>query len=149
MDLQRHSEKLKRPIWQAILLLSLGFIAIALNGIFKSTGLVDGDPLFPYQMMAMALFVYALFNSILSISAKDKDKYLRSSILSMIGLILSFGLIAYLFTDILLTDLTTYRNIIFVFCLIYLILSSIVRVLRFLLELASKPDDRINHNDAP
>jgi hypothetical protein len=131
-------DKLKNPIWQTICLIAL-FLFFLLADLL-SNGFISGldGENFAWMTSAMCLFLFILGNAILSLSSTNPNQYWFRSIVAIVFLLLVTIGIAYLHSGNWITDLSSYRNIIFVLSITYLILISIIRFIRLLLEYAEQ-----------
>ncbi|HMQ07992.1 MAG TPA: hypothetical protein PKC30_11865 [Saprospiraceae bacterium] len=97
----------------------------------------------PWVIFSSFLLFYALINSILSIAARDRNKYWLYSILSYAGLGLAGGTTAWLISGLTMDEAGTYRWILFIFTFGYVLLLSIVRAMRKIVTMAQKQDKRL------
>ena len=97
----------------------------------------------PWVIFSSFLLFYSLINSILSIAARDGNKYWLHSILSYAGLGLLGGTTAWLISGLTMDEAGTYRWILFIFTFGYVLLLSIVRAMKKIVTLAQKQDKRL------
>lgn len=135
----------QQPILQSLAIIVLALIVILFEWIIALAGLFRLTPNFSWEALAMAVFLYALFNNILSLSSNNPNQYWIFSIFGFILLITVLSAFAYLISGVFITELEIFMNILIVFCIGYFIIASIVRMIRFLLEWAKRQDDWEKH----
>ena len=96
--------------------------------------------------IAMVL-VYALFNSIISLSTKDQNSYYLKSIITYVLLCISGGFLAYLFSKKNIDEAGPYRWMYIVFTMVYILILVIIRTMRVIVTLAQKKDKRMRGED--
>ena len=96
--------------------------------------------------IAMVL-VYALFNSIISLSTKDQNSYYLKSIITYVLLCISGGILAYLFSKKNIDEAGPYRWMYIVFTMVYILILVIIRTMRVIVTLAQKKDKRMRGED--
>jgi hypothetical protein len=131
----------QQPILQAFTIVGLGLVLLLLERLFGLIGIIELTPNFAWEVLAMGIFLYALFNNILSLSSENPSRYWALSILGFFVLFALLAGMAYFITGVFITELDIFKNILFVLSLGYLIIASIVRTIRFLLEWAKKQDE--------
>ncbi|MBL0099769.1 MAG: hypothetical protein IPP49_06695 [Saprospiraceae bacterium] len=88
-------------------------------------------------------FVFALCNSILSFSATNNNKYWLHSIISFAILLVVGGLIAWASSGVSIYEAGSVRWLYFVMTFGYLVFLSIVNLIKFLLQLVQKEDQKL------
>lgn len=132
--------KAYNPILQAGLTLGGVVVFILASKIVKLTGLLYVSDRFPWMTAAAFLLLFALFNSIFSLSSKDLAKYWGKSIYSFMGLALTSGLLAYAFSSLSINEAGSYRWIYVVVTIGYLIFMSMMAFLRKIVEFAQREE---------
>ncbi len=131
------------PFVQAGFVLCLILIFNLFGKLFSVLGVSMIKTGSPWLTFTAFLLFFALINSVLSISAPSQNKYWLYSIISYVLLGISGGLIAYLFSGLNMDEAGSYRWIIFVFTLCYIIFLSMVRTMKKIVTIAQKQDKRL------
>ena len=97
----------------------------------------------PWVIFTSFVLFYALVNSVLSLSAPSRNKYWFQSILSYVSLLLLGGFTAYLFSGLTINEAGSYRWILVVFTMGYILFLSIVRAMKKIVTIAQKQDKRL------
>lgn len=131
------------PILQAVVVLVVS-VAIILIG--KLLG-VDAEgkfgKIFPWSISASFLLFFVIFNSALSFSYKEQNKYWMYSIMSFFGLLVLGAYISYLVSGLSIYEAKSMRTIYIIFTIGYIVLLSIVRSMRTILQIVLKQDKRL------
>lgn len=135
------------PFVQAGGLLAAITVFILLGKAIGATGLVDIDEGTPWLVACSFTLLFAIFNSVLSLSTPDQNKYWLQSIMSYIILVVGGGGIAYLFSGYGMDDVGSYRWIYIVFTIGYILLLTIMRTMRRIVKLAQEQDKRLRGED--
>lgn len=135
------------PFVQAGGLLAAITVFILLGKAIGATGLVDIDEGTPWLVACSFTLLFAIFNSVLSLSTPDQNKYWLQSIMSYIILVVGGGGIAYFFSGHGMDDVGSYRWIYIVFTIGYILLLTIMRTMRRIVKLAQEQDKRLRGED--
>lgn len=119
-------------------LISLGFMLIA--KLIQASGLIDISQRFPWMTAAAFMLVFALFNSIFSISSPNLNKYWSRSIFSFAGLAAANGLLAYLLSGLTIWEAGSYSWIYVVLTFGYLVFISLMGFLKKIVEFAQREE---------
>ena len=128
------------PALQAAIVLGVILLVQGVGYIFKITAIPDMDPLFPWLVATSFLLVFAMFNSVLSLSSDDSNKYWTWSLFSYIGLAFISGGLAYLFSQVSIHDARSYKWIYVVLTFGYLVFLSMVGFMRRVVEFAQREE---------
>ncbi len=109
----------------------------------RATGIVDVAQNFPWQVILSFLLLFAIFNSLLGLSAKDGNKYYLMSMISFVTLAAVGGVMAYWFSGMTMEEAGSIKWMYFVFAFGYLVFVSIVQVMKKIVELAQRQDKRL------
>ena len=132
-----YKEALKIPKWQFVscitgsVLISLGFWLLV------KTGAIDNYPPFYWMSATAFLLLYAIFNSLISLST-DNSSYWGSSIIMFILLAVIAGSIAYGLSGIGIYDAGSYSFIYVVVSFGYLVFISIMGFVKKIVSFAQK-----------
>lgn len=131
------------PVKQAIAVLIVILLTTSIAKLAEVSGIFDPKQYFPWVVTFSFLLFFALANCLLSFSADDPNKYWTYSVLSYAGVAIIGGGIAYFFSGLTLNEAATFRWLFFVFTFGYVILLTIMRAMRKIVNYAQKQDSRI------
>ena len=129
--------------------LQAGVVVIAIilfNGLSWIISLIDIMPIkqgAPWVITTSFILCFALVNSVLSISSKSQNRYWLHSILSYVCLLIVGGGIAWLVSGLSIDQAGSYRWILLVFTMGYILFLSIVRAMKKIVTIAQKQDKRL------
>jgi hypothetical protein len=133
-------EKTFDPIYQAAIALGGVVVISSLAKLLGLTGLVDVPQRFPWMSAASFMLLYAVFNSVFSLSSKDLMKYWRRSFYSFMGLAALAGLFAWLLSSLTIDQAGSYRWIYIVVTVGYLVFMSMMAMLRKIVNFAQREE---------
>jgi MFS family permease len=129
------------PIMQAACALGFAFILMLLLQALKWSGAMVVSSRIFWIIGGTAILSYALFNSVLSLSSKDMNKYWVYSTASYAVLMVASGGLAYLFSAMTISQAGSFRWIFMVLTFGYLLFLSMMRFMRKIVQIAQKEDD--------
>lgn len=109
------------------------FIAFTGMGICK---LMQLQPATEYFAALVGIIFYTLFNTIISIAHESFFKYTVPSFYMYVGLLVVLLLSSKFISGVSIWDLYEYRNMVISVSLFYFIISTLVRAVRFIYEMA-------------
>jgi hypothetical protein len=128
------------PVKQAIYILS-GAMFFMLGGFALSkAGIMTPNRLFPWEVATGASFLFGIFNSVMSLNAKDFVKYWSASIYSFLGLALVNGLAAWGISGVAIGDAESFKFIYLVVTFGFLVFISMVNIMKKIIEFAQKEE---------
>lgn len=127
------------PYLQGGIALGAATLLIFLGKVAATAGL-DMSPKFAWMSVGAFMLTYAVFNSILSLVAKDAAKYWGQSIMSYLGLVFIGGGLAHLVSGLSLNEAGSFRWIFTVLSIGYLVFLSIVNLMKKIVEFAMRED---------
>jgi beta-lactamase regulating signal transducer with metallopeptidase domain len=134
-------DKTYNPIMQAGMTLIFALaLMLALQLVKWSGAAVIGNRNF-WIIAGTAILTFALFNSVLSLSTKDMNKYWVQSTASYAVLMVACGGLAYLFSAMTINQAGSFRWIFMVLTFGYLLFLSMMRFMRKIVQIAQKEDD--------
>ena len=133
-------EKVIDPVHQAILTFGGVLSFIILSKLINAIGLLSVSAKFPWMTAAAFLLLFAVFNSVYSLTSKSIVQYWGRSIYSFMGLAVASGLVAYLFSSMTISEAGSYRWIYVVVTFGYLVFLSLMAFLRKIVEFAQKEE---------
>lgn len=136
--------KIKQPGYQAIAVFMLASFVILFEAVLSGIGLQITSERFPYLCAASFLFLFAMFNSIISFSSTNSNKYISWSITAFVVLMFALALVAQAFTGASIGEVGSYRWIFLVLTISHLTFLSITGAIRFIADFFRKRDDYMN-----
>lgn len=105
---------------------------------------ISSNPRIAWEVGFTFLLLFSIINCMLSLNTKDQNQFwLRSmiafSLFAGIG-----GIVAWKVSGISIYDLESLKIMYIIFTFIYLVLMTIIRAMRKIIELAQKHDSRLN-----
>lgn len=132
--------KISNPIIQGLIALAL-VVLIDLGGkLLEWAGLLTLEQRFPYLTAASILLCFAMFNSLLSLSAPNTLQYWGKSIYSFLGLVFSSISLAWLLSGLRLSEAGSYWWILIVVTFGYLVFLTLVNTIRSIVNFAQKEE---------
>ena len=125
-------------------LLTLSCLVMLISfSIFQSQDEPDWSKI--WLIASSFVLCYVIFNSILSYSANNINRYWTRSFIGYVALILISGGVAYALSGIPIDEAGTYKWLYVVFTMCFLIFLVIVRLMRTILDLAQKQDKNLRN----
>jgi len=131
------------PVKQALVLAVALPATIVLFMIPSWLGIYDLEQHFPWTVAAAYTLLFGVANSILSLAAKNQNKYWGSSIMCYMAVLVFGGFIAWLFSGQTIYEAKSFRWIYVVFTFGYLLFLSMVRAMRKIVQIAQDQDARL------
>ncbi|MBK9564723.1 MAG: hypothetical protein IPO37_05920 [Saprospiraceae bacterium] len=97
----------------------------------------------PWVILCGMILFFALANSVLGFGAKDTNKYWLHSIISFSMMLVIGGIMAWAISGVSIRDAGSVRWIYVVLTFGYLVFLSIVNLIRFLVVLAKKHENKL------
>jgi len=107
--------------------------------------MISDSPTICWEVAFTFLLLFSLINSMLSLNSVDQNKYWFQSIVGFVVFALIGGLVAWKVSGISIYDLESLKIMYLIFTFMYLILLTIIRTMRKIIELAQTHDKRM-HN---
>ncbi len=128
------------PVQQALAAFA-GVVVITLLGkLVQVSGMTAITPRFPWMTAASFMLLFALGNSIFSLTSKDMMKYWGRSIYCFMGLAAASGLVAWLFSSLSINEAGSYRWIYIVVTVGYLVFLGMMAFLRQIVDFAQREE---------
>ena len=131
------------PFRQAIYIFGICVFFTFFSKLLDSLSIMPYEAHTPWSMSAAGLMLFAIFNSVLSLSYKNQTKYWLRSSLAFIALLLVGGLFAYLISGLSISEAKSFKWIYLLFTIGYLSFLSIVRMMKKIVQIAQKQDRRL------
>ncbi len=137
---QSFFDKAYNPVYQALASLAGVIVIIVLSKMASAIGLIEIPDRFPWLTAASFILLFSLFNSVFSLASDNMMKYWGRSIYSFLGLAAVSGMIAYLVSQIPISEAGSYRWIYFVLFIGYLVFLSMMATIKRIVEFAQKEE---------
>ena len=132
--------KTLNPFFQAGMALA-GVIIISLGAkLVQLLGIMEVPQRFPWMSAAAFMLLFAVFNSVFSLTTKNMMTYWRNSVYSFIGLAAIAGGFAYLLSNMTMEQAGSYRWIYVVVTIGYLVFLSVMAIMRKIVEFAQREE---------
>ena len=132
--------KTLNPFFQAGMALA-GVVIISLGAkLVQFIGILDVPQRFPWMSAASFMLLFAVFNSVFSLTSKNMMIYWRNSVYSFVGLAAVAGGFAYLLSSMTMGEAGSYRWIYIVVTIGYLTFLSIMAIMRKIVEFAQREE---------
>ncbi len=133
-------KRISNPVFQALVGLGMVFVLTTAGKLVGLTGLITVSERFPWMTAAATMLLFAMFNSMISLSTPNMAWYWGRSLYGFMGLATGAGFLAYLFSSIPIGEAGSYRWIYVVVAFGYLIFLIIVTLIRKIVEFAEKEE---------
>ncbi|NUQ24510.1 MAG: hypothetical protein HUU34_11210 [Saprospiraceae bacterium] len=128
------------PIRQVLLVFSAVVVFNLVAAFVRATGIMEVSPRFHWTIAAAFMLLFAMLNSVLSLSTKNMKWYWGRSVYCFIGLAAASGLLAWLFSSLSIGEAGSYRWIYIVLTIGYLVFLSIVSLMRGIVDFAQREE---------
>ena len=133
-------KKIDNPIAQAVAIFA-GAVVLMLGGwLLTVAGIYAAEPLFAWSIAAAFMLLFAILNSLMSLRADSFARYWGRSMYTYIGLAFCTGLAAWMFSGIPLRDAGTYRWILIVISIGFLVFLSMVNFMKKIVQFAEREE---------
>ena len=134
-------EKSYNPILQGVVILGFAVLIMLLAKIIQWTGIAHISGQAFWIIAGTSILLFALSNSILSLSSKDMDNYWVRSIPTYAVVMIMSSSFAYLFSAMTMQEAGTFKWIFMVLTFGYLLFLSMMRFMRKIVDIAQQEDD--------
>ena len=134
-------EKSYNPILQGVVILGFAVLIMLLAKIIQWTGIAHISGQAFWIIAGTSILLFALSNSILSLSSKDMDNYWVRSIPTYAVVMIMSSSFAYLFSAMTMQEAGTFKWIFMVLTFGYLLFLSMMRFMRKIVDIAQEEDD--------
>jgi hypothetical protein len=133
-------ERQHDPLKQALLVYAGALILMLLGWVIGKTGLYPVERLFAWTIATAFTLLFALYNSLMSLTAPNAIKYWGRSIYTYVALAVLNGLTAWLLSGVALNDAESYRWIYIVITFGFLVFLSMVNFIRRIVSFAEREE---------
>lgn len=134
--------KARNPYLTAAVCLVGSLLFMIFGNLMNSAGLTSLSERFPYISVGSFMLLFAVYNSVFSLSADDLNQYWVKSFIAYSGLVIGGTLIAYLFTSLWLPG--TFRWIFSILTFAYLAFLSIMGFVKRMFLIVKREDERMH-----
>lgn len=128
------------PFRQAAYIFLISLLFMGFSSVFPMSPQVKSAQAMPWVIACAMILFFALANSIFALTAKESQKYWMYSIASYAMLFVGLCLTAWAVSGITMDDAGSIRWVLAVFTFGYLVLLSIVNLIKFFVFLAERSD---------
>lgn len=132
-----------QPLYQAIIIFIFSGLIALIDGKGDMLGVGTTSTNAAWITMTTSMLFYALCSSILSLKAKNQGRYWRNGIFTFMGLAVACGLLATAISGQSIDEAGSFRWLFVVLAIGYLVFCAIVSLIRKIVELAVKQDDKL------
>lgn len=133
-------ELIDSPFRQAGIIFSATVVLMAGSRLMPKLEQSTGDDLTAWVVLCSMVLFFTMINSVMGFMAKNTGKYWVFSILCYILFLSLGGLLAYLFSGVSFYDAESVPWLYFVITMAYLIVLSIVNLMKFIMFMVKKVD---------
>ena len=133
-------EKSFNPILQGAYIFGFALIIMLIAKVIQWINIADIAGVAFWIIAGTAILLFAMFNSVLSLSTNDMNLYWTRSIPTYAALMVICATLAYLFSDMTIHEAGTFRWIFMVLTFGYLLFLSMMRFMRKIVNLAQRED---------
>lgn len=130
------------PYHQLLFVLVLTLVMMGMSYFMPKVQYSSTEHIMPWVVVCGMILFFALLNSVLSFSASKDSNYWMQSMISFATLLIVSSLLAWLVSGVSIYEAGSVRWIFMVLTFGYLVFMSIVNLIKFLLDLSKKSDER-------
>ena len=144
MNTQLNTERIARqPVWQAVIIFAFVLLIALVDRMFQSGDKVVQLGNTTWILLTASILFYAICSSVLSLRSPDMNRYWRDSILAFVGLTVLSAVAATVISGVGIDEAGSFRWIFVVLAIGFLVFLSIVRVMKRIVDIAIKQDERL------
>jgi hypothetical protein len=130
------------PIFQAGVVLCILITVMVVLFALKSSGSMDVDNRAFWVIGGATTLFFGIFNSVISLAASDMNVYWFRATASYTVLMVASGCLAFLFSGLTMEEAGSFKYIYMVLTFGYLLILSIMRFMRKIVQVAQIEDDK-------
>lgn len=127
------------PIRQAGLIFAGSLLIMGIGRLLQAAG-VSVESLFPWSIATAFTLLFAVFNSMMSLTADNTLRYYAESVYSYLGLAFANGVAAWLISGVSLANAESYRWIYVVITIGFLVFMSMVNLMKRIVQFAEREE---------
>ena len=131
------------PIHQGILVLAIYIILLCTIIFLNSIKWINFQPLDHWKYATSMILFYVMLCCVFCFSAKEKMIYYRNSIFTYVILLFVFSGISQWFSGLSIFEAESYSWILTVFSIIFIVMLTIINMVRKIVEIAIKQDKKL------
>jgi len=128
------------PFKQLIVAILFAAVIMLIAKGLMSSGSIENNPNFYWEICLATLLSYALFNCIFSLTFINRKIYFPFSILSYVLLAISGSGLAHLLAGLSINEAGSIKWLLFVFAFAYLVFISIINLMKLIMDFAQRQD---------
>lgn len=128
------------PIQQALGIVGASLLLMIISWLVVKSGLVEGDPLFPWSIATAFTMLFALVNSLMSLQAASVAKYWGTSMYAYMAVAAVNGLMAWAFSGVPIGQAGSYKFIYLVITFAFLVFLSVVNFIKKIIRFAEREE---------
>ena len=138
---QQFLQKIKNPFLQAFLVLVLFCLSYLVSRGFEA------EQRIAWTLAIAFLLLYILYNVMIGLAIDQGPYYWIYSLAGFAGLIFAFILLAQRFSGLRMDEAGSYRWLFFIFCPIYLLFIAMITIIKKIVQMAEKEDQRFDNQN--
>jgi hypothetical protein len=132
-----------QPLYQAVIIFVFGLFLTLIDSGTGSSNVASSKFSTAWILLTACILFYALCSSVLSLWAMNPNKYWRDAIFSFVGLMVVSGFTATLVSGQGIDEAGSFRWLFVVLSIGYLVFLTIVRLMRRIVDIAIRQDERL------
>lgn len=126
------------PFKQLAFALAFAALVMLVGKALMSSGSIEENGVFYWEVSLAALLSYALFNCIFSINYVNRSQYFTFSILSFVLLGAGASVMAHFLSDLTIDEAGSIKWLFIVFAFSYLVFISIINMMKFIMDFVQR-----------
>ena len=149
MEPRRQSifDKPFNPMYQGLLVIALYAFLLGFIMLLKMFKWVNFQPLDYWKYATSMILFYVMLCCVFCFSTKDKIIYYRNSIFTYLILLILFSLISQFQSGLSIFEAESYSWILTVFSIIFVVMLTIINLVRKIVEVAIKQDNKLKNEN--
>ncbi len=134
-----------KPIYQGLLVLGIYLVFLGMILSLKSFNWIAFEPMDYWKYATSMILFYVMLCCVFCFSTKEKMIYYRDSIFTYIILLVLFSGISQWLSKLSIFEAESYSWILTVFSIIFIVMLTIINLVRKIVEIAIKQDNKLTH----
>jgi len=142
--LEKYGEQFARsPFIQGAVIFGVAFLIASAQKLGNMAGLIESDAIGAWIIFTSFILFFSIATSLMSLKAENMNKYWGRSIITFMAILILSGLIATLYSGLSIDEAGSFRWLFFVMTFGFLVFLSIVRLMKRIVDIAIKQDDKL------